>query len=93
MSFKKAKASEEPKQKPVHKERVGLVTVSVWERKTDSGTFYNVTHERRYKDGENWKSTQSYDAGDIPNLCKALDRAHSAILDARAAQAKVPDSE
>jgi hypothetical protein len=47
----------EPKAAPVAKVRIGLITASIWENKTDKGTFHNVTFERRYKAGDQWKST------------------------------------
>ena len=52
MSFKNAKKAEaETKQPPVAKVKVGLISGSIWENKTEKGTFYNVTFERRYRDG------------------------------------------
>jgi hypothetical protein len=48
---------------------------------TDKGTFYNVTFERRYKDGDQWKSSHSYNAGDLLELAKAADMAHTKIVE------------
>lgn len=88
MSFnksKKAQAAKETAKPPVARVRVGLVTASVWERVNDAGTFYAVTFERRYKDGEgNWQSTHSYDTHDLLALSKAADLAHTKILEAQA---------
>jgi hypothetical protein len=74
----------EPKAAPVAKVRIGLITASIWENKTEKGTFHNVTFERRYKAGDQWKSTRSYGAGDLLELAKAADRAHTKILEATA---------
>ena len=69
-------------QPPVAKVRIGLITASIWERKTENGTFYNVTFERRYRDGEgNFKTSHSYDAQDLLALGKIADLAHSKILE------------
>ena len=71
----------ETKKAPVAKIRVGLITASIWENKTDKGTFHNVTFERRYKDGDQWKSSHSYNTGDLLELAKAADLAHTKILE------------
>ena len=89
MSFKNTKKTEtEPKQAPVAKVRVGLINGSIWENKTDKGTFYNVTFERRYRDGETFKSSHSYNADDLLALGKVADLAHSKILELRSASAQ-----
>ena len=70
MSLKNTKKNEaaETKNPPVAKVRVGLITASIWENKTDKGTFHNVTFERRYKDGDQWKSSHSYNTGDLLDI-------------------------
>jgi hypothetical protein len=84
MSFKNTNKTEaaETKNPPVAKVRVGPITGSIWENKTEKGTFYNVTFERRYKDGDTWKSSHSYNAGDLLELAKAADLAHTKIIEA-----------
>ncbi len=84
MSFKNTKKAEtEAKQAPVAKVRVGLISASIWENPTEKGKFYNVTFERRYRDGEgNWKSTHSYGLDDLLTLAKVADLAHTKIVDA-----------
>lgn len=81
----KAKTTEEkqPAQPPVAKVRIGLINASIWERKTENGTFYSVTFERRYRDGETFKSSHSYNADDLLVLGKVADLAHSKILELR----------
>ena len=81
MSLKKTKTQAEKANPPVAKVRVGLITASIWERETENGVFYNVSFERRYRDGEgNWKSSHSYDTQDLPLLAKAADLAHTKIV-------------
>jgi hypothetical protein len=82
MSLKK-KTETETKNPPAAKVRVGLITASIWENKTEKGVFYNVTFDRRYKDGDDWKSSHSYNADDLLALAKAADLAHSKIVEAR----------
>jgi hypothetical protein len=69
---------------PIEKIRIGLVTASIWEKKTDKGTFRNVTFERRYKDAQgNWHSSDSYPLDQLLALAKAADMAHTKIVEAR----------
>lgn len=82
MSLKK-QTQAEPKNPPVAKIRVGLITASIWENQTEKGVFHNVTFERRYKDGDQWKSSHSYNADDLLALAKAADLAHTKIVEAR----------
>ncbi len=68
-------------QPPVMKIRVGLVFASIWANTTEKGTFYNVTFETRYKDGDgNWQSGKSYSDRDLLALVKAADLASTWIL-------------
>jgi hypothetical protein len=84
MAFKSTQKKEtaEPKKTPVDKVRIGLITASIWENTNDKGTFHNVSFERRYKDGDQWKSTHSYGFNDLLDLAKAADLAHTRIIDA-----------
>ena len=61
--------------KPVKKFRVGNVTVAVWKNEE----FHSVTLQKSYKDGEEWKNTDSLSGGDILNAMKALERAEGYI--------------
>ncbi|SAL84893.1 hypothetical protein AWB68_07481 [Caballeronia choica] len=72
--------SNESKNPPVAKFRDQGVTVSVWERTTDKGTFYSVTTECSYKSGEEWKKTDFVQDNQIQTLRKLLDLAHTDIL-------------
>ena len=57
---------------PVQKFKLGSVTAAVW--KNDKG-FFSVTLQRSYKDGENWKNTDSLNPGDLLNAGKVLEQA------------------
>lgn len=69
------------KQQPVHEVRLGSVKAAIWENKTDNGTRFNVTVARIYKDGEQWKSTDSFGRDDLLLLAKVIDQAHTWIFD------------
>jgi hypothetical protein len=38
---------------------------NIWANQTEKGTRYNGTFERSYRDGEEWKSPQSFDRDDL----------------------------
>ncbi len=63
-----------PKQKPIHEVRLGSVKAAIWENQTDNGTRFNVTVSRIYKDGEEWKSTESFGRDDLLLLGKGVTR-------------------
>jgi hypothetical protein len=65
---------------PVAKLRIGLLSASIWERSTDSGKFYTVTFERRYRDAKgDWHGTQSFDKSNLLTLAKLADQADTEI--------------
>ena len=41
--------------------------------------MFNVTFERSYKDGEEWRTTNSFGRDDLLKLAKLADEAHSWI--------------
>jgi hypothetical protein len=69
-----------PKQKPIHEVRLGSIKAAVWKNETENGTRYNVTFSRIYKDGDNWKSTDSFGRDDLLTVGKVADLAHSWIF-------------
>ena len=66
--------------KPIHEIRFGAVKVAIWENKTQSGVRHSVTAARLYKDGDEWKRTESFGRDDLLPLGKALDQAHTWIF-------------
>ncbi|MCC6763356.1 MAG: hypothetical protein IT293_01725 [Deltaproteobacteria bacterium] len=59
------------KTRPVHEVKVGFVKAVVWPNATKNGTRYSVTLTRLYKDGENWKSTASFNPRDLADVVRA----------------------
>ena len=49
-------------QKPVDEIRIGRVKATIWKNGADEQPRHNVTFSRLYKDGDQWKSTQSFGA-------------------------------
>jgi hypothetical protein len=73
-----------PKQnpvQPVHEVRIGSIKAAIWENKTENGTRFNVTVSRIYKDGDQWKSTDSFGRDDLLVLAKVVDQAHTWIFE------------
>lgn len=46
--------------KPAHEIRDGLIKATIWRNEGEKGVFYNTTLERRYKKGDDWKSSGSF---------------------------------
>lgn len=70
----------EPKAKPVHEVRLGRVKAAIWANETEQGIRHNVTIARIYKDGNEWKSSQSFGRDELPLVQKVADMAHSWIF-------------
>ena len=72
----------EAKNPPVAKIRVGGVTASIWENQGEKNTTYSVTFQRRYRDAKgDWHSSASYNPGDLLEIAKAADLAHTKVLE------------
>jgi hypothetical protein len=46
-------------------------------RTQGGGAFYNVTFAKHYKDGDEWKTSQSFGMGELLELSKVADHAHT----------------
>lgn len=69
------------KQQPVHEIRLGAVKAAIWENETSVGVRHNVTISRLYKEGEEWRNTDSFGRDDLPLVAKVVDQAHSWIFE------------
>jgi len=68
-------------QKPVHELRIGMTTAAIWENSTSNGLRYNVRLSRLYRDGEEWKRSDSFGREELPLVARLADMAHSWIHD------------
>ena len=79
--------------------RVNLhpVSAGIWRNQnTEGAVFYSVTIQRRYRDAQgNWKSSDSFNEGDLLLAAKVLDLAHTEISKLRASdrQAQKPEDQ
>jgi hypothetical protein len=69
------------KQKPAHEIRLGAIKAAIWENATPNGKRHNVTVSRLYKDGEQWKRSDSFSRDDLLLLAKVADLAHTWIFE------------
>jgi len=65
------------KPKPIHEIRVGAIKAAIWKNESSNGRFYNATFTRLYKDGEEWRTSDSFGRDDLPLLASIAGRAHS----------------
>lgn len=83
-------------QPPAHTVRYGKLKGTIWRNNVDqgnaSGPMYNVTFNRSYRDGEEWKDASSFGFDDLLLLAKIANDCHTwihqqRIRDAAAAEA------
>lgn len=74
--------------KPAHKFRNGVLQVTIWRNISEKGPWYSVQPTRSYKQGDDWKTTDSLYADDLLAMAKLLDQAHSWIVQQQQADAK-----
>ncbi len=69
------------KQQPVAQVRIRSIKAAIWKNENGKGARYNVTFQRLYKDGEQWKSSESFGRDDLLVLAKVADLAHTRIFE------------
>ena len=68
------------KKKPVFERRLNHIRVSVWANKSEHGAFYNTVIVRRYKDGDEWKDSTSFNGlADLALVSEATRQAQNFI--------------
>ena len=70
---------ENEKTKPVDEIKLGSIVASIWRNESISGSYFNVTVTRLYKDGETWKRSDSFGRDDLLLVAKVLDLSHTRI--------------
>ncbi|MDA1016754.1 MAG: hypothetical protein O3A00_20140 [Planctomycetota bacterium] len=63
--------------------RIGLVSASIFANEVDGEggkrTIRNVNLQRRYRDGDSWKSSTSFGLADLPNALRVLQLAQEYV--------------
>ena len=72
--------------------RIGRVKAAVWPNEAEGRTRHNVTFSRLYKNGDQWKRTQSFGRNDLLVLAKVADQAHSRIFELQHEEEPEPES-
>ena len=67
------------KNRPVHEIRMGAIKASVWLNNFGETSRHNVTLSRSYKDGDQWRTTESFGRDDLLVVAKLADQAHTWI--------------
>lgn len=65
--------------KPIHEVRLASVKAAIWKNENENGARFSTKLSRIYKDGETWKSTESFGRDDLLLVAKVADQAHSWI--------------
>ena len=63
--MKTTPASKAETNKPAHEIRISGLKATIWKNDTDKGPRFNTTFERTYRDGEEWKSSNSFGRDDL----------------------------
>jgi hypothetical protein len=74
--------------KPAHKIRDGVLQVTIWRNAGEKGNWYSVIPARGYKQGDDWKETDSLNFDDLLGMAKLLDLAHTWIMHQQQADQK-----
>ncbi len=70
--------------KPAAELRIGTVKATVWENEVGGITRHKVTFSRIYRDGEQWKTTQSFRFVNLLSVAKLADQADTLIAGRKA---------
>ncbi len=76
-------------QRPKKQFRLGLVVASVFDQQTDSGTVYNVSISKLYKQDPSqpdWSRSTSFYRDDLPLVVKVADMSHTWIYQQQQAE-------
>ncbi len=65
--------------RPTHEIRLGALKASIWRNETENGPRFNTTFVRIYRDGEQWKTTDSFGRDELLPLAKLADLSHTWI--------------
>jgi hypothetical protein len=78
--------------RPAHKIRGSAgsgLTLTIWQHDSDKGHWYSATPSRSYKQGDEWKESNSYSQQDFLELAEMFREAHSWVKEQ--ARARVTD--
>ena len=69
--------------RPEKKFKCGPISASIWaeDKIVESGVvkFYSINITKAYKDGDNWKNTNNFNAEDLPKVALVANEAYKYI--------------
>ena len=69
--------------RPEKKFKCGPISASIWaeDKTVESGVvkFYSINITKAYKDGDNWKNTNNFNAEDLPKVALVANEAYKYI--------------
>lgn len=71
---------------PVARVKIGGVSAAIFRNEGEKGAFHTATIERSYKDGDDWKTTNSFGTKDLAALSAVSQEALSKCLEFDAAE-------
>lgn len=60
---------------------MGSIRATIWRNDSENGVRFNTQFSRIYRDGEEWKSTDSFGRDDLLVVSKVSDHAHTWICE------------
>lgn len=70
--------------KPEKKFRAGAVSATIWKntgkKDGDEFEYRTVSIDRNYKDGDDWKTTNSFRVNDLPKLANVANKAYDFLV-------------
>jgi hypothetical protein len=76
------------KNKPAHKIRGSAgsgLSLTIWKHESDKGPWFSATPSRSYRQGEEWKDSNSYGQSDFLELAEMFREARTWIIKEQAA--------
>jgi hypothetical protein len=68
------------KTKPINEIRIGTVKAATWQNQVGDIVRHNVTFTRIYKEGDQWKTSESFGRDELPRLILAAQKAYEALF-------------
>ncbi len=65
---------------PVYEVRLGAIKAAIWSNETKNGSRHSVRITRLYKDGDEWRTSDTFGRDDLPLVEKVADMAHAWIF-------------
>lgn len=72
------------KQKPAAILRDGSLKATLWQRQTEKGVFFNVSLTRTYKEGEEYKDSNSFSGPELLRIARLATKAYDLANELRA---------